>query len=149
VAVNRAVELVLAGLQVSDRLRDPALRDRVARHLDAVPFDLDGVRQVGRVVHDDGDLACLRGQRALVELERAPGVGRDLQRLPAAPAAGVLLRRAASGVPAGAGVAATTARATVVVIAAPGDRDGECTEEGDEGEGAHVPVYAPSGGGVQ
>ena len=75
------------------RLRWPSTRSPfpigVALLLDAVALDLHRVRQRGRVVHDDRDLARLRGERALVELERAAGIGADLERLRRAAAAGV------------------------------------------------------------
>src|SRR5262245_41443846 len=78
VAVDGAIELVRAGLQVDGHGRDAALVDRAAG-LGGDPAALDAHRvwHGRRVVHLDRDVPRLGVQRALVELERAAWVRRD------------------------------------------------------------------------
>src|SRR5215212_10179804 len=65
VAVDRAVERVLARLQVDRDRRPAALTDDVTLLVDAA-LDRDVVLKRRRVVHRDRDLAGLRGERGLV-----------------------------------------------------------------------------------
>jgi hypothetical protein len=106
------------------------------------------VRERGRVVEDDRDLAGLRGERALVELQGAARVGAQLQSLRRATTS------AARATPAGLlglriGRAAARAAVVVIIAAAARDWDRERTCQGDEGEGAHVLLYAGRAAGVQ
>ena len=81
VRVDGAVELVRAGLERRRDLRRLAVADGRTVDIDAVAVHADPVWQLRRVVHDDLDRACLRGELRGVELQRAAGVGRQVQRL--------------------------------------------------------------------
>src|SRR5215203_4159890 len=82
--VDRAVERVLAGLQLGRRRRLPALLDGLAVLVDAAALDAHRVRDRRRVVHHDRDLAGLGLELVLVELEHAARVSGDLELLAAA-----------------------------------------------------------------
>src|SRR3954463_16430716 len=84
VAVDRAVELVLAWLQRHGQPRGAAVADGLAVLVDAVALDRDRMRQGGGVLHDDRHPAGLRAQIGLVELQRPARVGGEAQGLAAA-----------------------------------------------------------------
>src|SRR5262249_38286874 len=77
--------------------RGLAVGDRLGLGLDAVALDLDGVRRPRRVVEVDRDLAGLRVERGLVELQRAVRRRRQGERLSAAPRRAVFRSSAAGG----------------------------------------------------
>src|SRR5215208_2418038 len=131
VAVDRAVELVLAGLEV-DRHVGGSLGQGLRLLLHAVTLDLDGVRRAGRVVHDDRDLARLGGQLGLVELERPARIGGQLQLARGAPApAGALARVGPISLGSRGGVPGAAAVVRVVAPASGGD-EGQARENGSE-----------------
>src|SRR5829696_1454122 len=123
VVADRAVEVVGAGLEVGGGGGLAALADGLALLLDAVALDLDGVRHVGRVVHRDRDLAGLRAQLRLVELQRAAGISGDRELL------------AASGGARGAARGAAVARGLLVVATTARKR--ERGDRRDQGEPTH------------
>src|SRR4029079_16066093 len=71
VALDRAVELVLALLQGRRDGRGAALLNDLALDVHAVALDGHAVRERGRVLHHDRDLAGLRGGALLREGELA------------------------------------------------------------------------------
>src|SRR5215218_2337947 len=142
VAVHRAVVLVLPGLQVHGHLRRLALADRVGLLLDPLALDLDSVREGGRVVEDDRGLPGLGGERALVELQRAAGVGTQLQRLCRAAATAAVASAVVTALRFRGLVAARAAAVGTVVVSAACAHEGEGHEQADDREDAHGPVYA-------
>src|SRR3954453_6894929 len=140
VAVDRAVELVLAWLQRHGHPRGAAVADGRAVLVDAVALDRDRMRQGGGVLHDDRHPAGLRAQIGLVELQRPARVGGEAQGL-AAPrggrgGGGGRGRRGRRG------VATAWGRGFVVVArAAAGREQRGCAKDGNQ------PVHDPNDAG--
>src|SRR4051812_39207148 len=131
VPVDRAVELVLAGLEGHGRRGAPA-RDHLRLLLDAVALDRDGVRDRGGVRERDLDLAGLRGRGGLVELQGAARGRGELEVLAAARRGRGRARRRARG-------AAAAAAGRVLVARAAARRDESEDEDGGEhDDGAHL-----------